>query len=138
MDTRQTRREAALYVARPRRFEAPSRFRLPGAAWTFVLSTRGVQKASDPRHGRWHDGAEFRIVGFPKCLIQALAVQAGILCYLTHAAGTCDEAERVANEIRVTSFERRRDIGSLTFFSVEIVGGIKSCRLAHLKFSAGI
>jgi hypothetical protein len=67
---------------------------------------------------------------------QALAVQAGILCYLVHAAGTCDEAERVANEIRVTSFDCRRDIGNLTFFGVKIVGGIKSCRLAHHKLSA--
>jgi hypothetical protein len=62
--------------------------------------------------------------------MQTLAVQAGILRNLSHAACSCDEAKRVAHEIRITDFERRRDMGHLRFFGVEIVGGIKSGGLA--------
>jgi hypothetical protein len=55
-----------------------------------------------------HDRAEFGIAGFSKRLIETLAVQAGIPRNLSHAACPCDEAERVAHEIRVTGLERRR------------------------------
>ena len=44
----------------------------------------------------------------------------------------------VAHEIRVAGLERRRDIGDLTFFCVEIVGGVKSGGLGHHKVSASV
>jgi hypothetical protein len=40
-----------------------------------------------------------------------------------------DDAKRIAHEIRVAGFQRCRNVGHLPFLSVEIIGGIKSCRL---------
>src|SRR5262249_43137675 len=85
-----------------------------------------------------HDRTEFGITGLPERLIEALAVQPGILCDLSHATCTGNETKRIAHEIRIASLERCRDIRNLTFFGVEIVGGVKSCRLAHSKVSASI
>jgi hypothetical protein len=47
-----------------------------------------------------------------------------------------DGAERIAHEIRVAGLQRRRNIGSLSFFAVEIVDGVKSYRLGHHCLSA--
>ena len=55
---------------------------------------------------------------------------------LLYTCVTCNETKRVTHEIRVTGFECRRNIGNLTLFGVEIVGGIKSCRLGYHNVSA--
>ena len=49
-----------------------------------------------------------------------------------------DKAEGIAHEIRVAGFERRRDVCDLTFFGVEIIGGVKSGGLGHHKVSASV
>jgi hypothetical protein len=48
----------------------------------------------------------------------------------------CNQPKGVAHEIRIRGFERRRDVCDLTFFRVEIVGGVKSGRLWHHNVSA--
>jgi len=90
----------------------------PGAAWTFVLLPLGRgRKRQTQGTDDAHDGAEFGIFRFsPKRLIQALAVQAGILRNFTHAAApraTMPSASRAKSAS--TRFERRRDIGNLAF-----------------------
>jgi hypothetical protein len=44
-----------------------------------------------------------------------------------------NQPKGVAHEIRIRGFERRRDVCDLTFFRVEIVGGVKSGRLASQR-----
>lgn len=73
---------------------------------------------------------------FSEGFVQAFAVQPGVLCNFAHAAGTGDDAERVTHKISVPRFQRRRDVGNLAFFAVEIIGGVKSRALPHPKFVA--
>jgi hypothetical protein len=49
-----------------------------------------------------------------------------------------DETKRITYKIGVAGFQRGRYGGDLTLFAIEIVGGIKSCRLAHHTVSANI
>jgi hypothetical protein len=49
-----------------------------------------------------------------------------------------NQPKGVAHELRIRGFERRRDVCDLTFFRVEIVGGVKSGRLWHHNVSANI
>jgi hypothetical protein len=73
-----------------------------------------------------HDGAEFGISSLPQRLVEAFAIQAGLLRNTSHAARACNKAKHVAHEIRVTGFKRCRNVGNLPLFSVKMVDGIKS------------
>jgi transposase InsO family protein len=43
---------------------------------------------------RAHDGTEIRVAGLPQRLVEAFAIQAGLLRNPTHAACTCNNAKR--------------------------------------------
>jgi hypothetical protein len=62
------------------------------------------------------DGAKLGISGLPQRLVEAFAIQAGLLRNPSHAACACNKAKRVTHKIRVTGFERRRNVGNLTLF----------------------
>ena len=55
-----------------------------------------------------------------------------ILRNSSHTASARNKAKRVTCEIGVTGFERRRNVGNLTLFGVEIVDGIKTCCSNHV------
>src|SRR5579872_5389177 len=101
----------------------------PASFWRRCIRRGTCRKRQAQGPNNTHDRAEFGIAGPSERLVQTLAVQAGLLRNLAHAACTCNETKRVAHEIRVPGFERRRDISNLTLLGVEILRGIKSRRL---------
>jgi plasmid stabilization system protein ParE len=116
----------------------PRRSGDPAPLQRLSASRRARRKREPQGANNAHDRTEFGITGLPQRLVEALAIQAGLLRNPTHAACTCNKAKRVTYEIRVTGFERRRNIGNLALFGVEIVGGVKSCCLGHHNVSASL
>src|SRR5664279_3483663 len=91
---------------------------------------RKTQGAHDTHHS-----AKLWIAHRTERLLQALPVQIGGLGNLPHAACSRHDADRVPHEGSIAGFQRRGDVGRLSFLAVEIASRIEPRDLEHYSFS---